>query len=381
MIQKIKYISYYDTADNKSENRNYVLAATNKMDYIITALNHLGIDVKIVSASGTNNKNIYGKKTVTLKNNCILELPFTLGQGNIFRRVFSRFLIHLQLLHELIFRSLPTDTVLVYHSLGYINTILLAKKLCKFKLILEVEEIYGDVIGDDAIIQKELNFFKLADSYIFPTSMLNDRVNVANKPHVIIHGTYDVAPKFEPLWQDDKIHSVYAGTFDPRKGGAAAAAAAEFLPGGYHLHIIGFGSEKDKADLLDAIDVVNKKASCTVTFDGLLSGDDYLQFLQSCHIGLSLQNPEAQFNATSFPSKVLSYMANGLRVVSIQIPALESSDVADLLYFYQEDTPRAIAKAILAVDLKDGYESRETIKKLDEKFCFEINELLQFEGM
>lgn len=377
MTRNIKYISYYDIAENKLENRNYVLAATNKMDYIISALNHLGIHVEIVSASGTHNKTICHKKQIKLGENCNLKLPFALGYGNVFRRVLGRMLIHLQILFELVVCTSPDECVVVYHSLGYIKTIALAKKLRKFKLILEVEEIYGDVIGDDTVVQKELKFFKLADAYIFPTAMLNNQINLTNKPHVIVHGTYGVAPKFEPLWQDDKIHCVYAGTFDPRKGGAAAVAAAEFLSGNYHLHIIGFGSEKDKIELLNTITTISKKTDCKITFDGLLSGDEYLQFLQSCHIGLSLQNPAAKFNNTSFPSKVLSYMANGLRVVSIQIPALETSDVADLLYFYQEDSPQAIAKAILAVDLEDGYESRETIKELDDKFREEISKLLE----
>ena len=34
-MKKIFYLGYYDTPDNKAENRNIVLAATNKMTYII----------------------------------------------------------------------------------------------------------------------------------------------------------------------------------------------------------------------------------------------------------------------------------------------------------------------------------------------------------
>lgn len=33
-MKRIKYIAYYDTIANKDEERGYVLAATNKIDYI-----------------------------------------------------------------------------------------------------------------------------------------------------------------------------------------------------------------------------------------------------------------------------------------------------------------------------------------------------------
>ena len=54
-MKKLHYIGYYDMPENKTENRNYVLAATNKMTYICSALNRAGWDVEIVSASGTKN--------------------------------------------------------------------------------------------------------------------------------------------------------------------------------------------------------------------------------------------------------------------------------------------------------------------------------------
>lgn len=39
--------------------------------------------------------------------------------------------------------------VMVYHSLGYMSLVKRLKKLKGFKLIIEAEEIYGDVIGDE----------------------------------------------------------------------------------------------------------------------------------------------------------------------------------------------------------------------------------------
>ena len=99
----------------------------------------------------------------------------------------------------------------------------------------------------------------------------------------------------------------------------------------------------------------------------MLSGEDYIRFIQSCDIGLSTQNPDAAFNATSFPSKILSYMANGLRVVSIRIPAIERSAVGNEVMFYNEQTPE--------VEL-GGRDSKAVIEQLDLKFKEELARLI-----
>ena len=62
----MKYLVYYDTPANKKENRNYVLAATNKIDYICTALNRIGESVALISASESLGRKCCRGKTVSL---------------------------------------------------------------------------------------------------------------------------------------------------------------------------------------------------------------------------------------------------------------------------------------------------------------------------
>ena len=251
-------------------------------------------------------------------------------------------------------------------------------KLKKFNVMLEVEEIYQDVKSlGKRNNKREYRDFKDADMYIFPTKLLNDKINLKNKPYAIIHGTYQVEKDRGVSFNDKKIHVVYAGTFDPHKGGAiAAVGSTEFLSENYHVHIIGFGSDKDTEYIRKVIDNTNKKSKATVTYDGLLSGEEYIQFLQKCQIGLSTQNPEAKFNDTSFPSKILSYMANGLRVVTVRIPAIEASDIGNDVYYYDKQEPEEIAKVIMSIDFNDGYDGRSKIKNLDKKFSMELKTLL-----
>ena len=182
----------------------------------------------------------------------------------------------------------------------------------------------------------------------------------------------------DSIFNDDLVHVVYAGTFDLRKGGGqAAVTAAEYLNDKYHLHILGFGSEEQILEIKDLIKIVSEKSQCKLSYDGLKIGNDYINFIKSCHIGLSTQNPNATFNETSFPSKILSYMSNGLRVVSIKIPVIENSRVGKYLTYYERQTPEEIANAIMSVNINDDYSARKIIEELDSSFFVQLKKLLR----
>lgn len=375
-MKKIFYLGYYNLPDSGT---NFVLAAVNKMNYICEALENNGYNTEIVSASGAVEKKFCKSKKVKLTDKTTLKLFSSLPRLNRIVSVIDRVILKTKLFLYMIKNTNKDSTVMVYHSLGYMSLVKRLKKLKGFKLIIEAEEIYGDVIGNEKTSQKEYEFFKIADGFIFPTELLSEKVNTEKKPEVIIYGTYHIEKEMPKIFSDGKIHCVYAGTFDPRKGGAIASAeSAMFLDENYHVHILGFGNEKEKAEMLNTIDSISKKSKAKITYDGLLSGEEYIKFIQSCDIGLSTQNPNGKYNDTSFPSKILSYMANGLRVVSIRIPAIEKSAVGKFMYYYDEQTPENIAKAIKSIDFSEEYDSRKAIGMLDKDFICDLKKMLSF---
>ena len=114
-----------------------------------------------------------------------------------------------------------------------------------------------------------------------------------------------------------------------------------------------------------------------MTYDGCFSGREYIEFIQHCDIGLCTQDPNAAFNATSFPSKILSYMSNGISVVSAKVPVVVDSPVGDLITYYDVQTPEEIAKAILKVNLeRRGCKERARIKELDKSFQEGVKSML-----
>lgn len=377
----MKYISFFSTESDQDLCLSTSPAGINKSTYVAKLLHETGHSVEIISPAWSKcGRWKYWKAfDKTLDDGIVVHQLATFGTP-------VRWLIPLQWVYSLVqlffyllFHVRTMETILVYHSYYLILPILLVRRIKKLRLILELEEIYQDVLHLPLMIRcLERKITRDADGYILSTKKLADKVNHEKHPMVVINGTYAEELNIgEKVLAKNKIHCVYAGTLDPTKGGLAAVSASMFLPEKYHVHILGFGTDKDREILLKEIQKVQAACKCTVTFDGLMRGEEYIRFLQSCQIGLCTQIPDAKYADTSFPSKILVYMANGLRVVAVRIPAVEQSDVADLITFYDKQTPEEIAKAICSVDLSVPYDSRGRLHTLHEQTKQALNEMLE----
>ena len=70
-------------------------------------------------------------------------------------------------------------------------------------------------------------------------------------------------------------------------------------------------------------------------------------------------------------------MANGLRVVSIRIPVVETSAIGEDVFYYEDQNPEKIANTIESIIIDDKYDSRIKIAQLAMKFENDIKELLE----
>ncbi|MBQ5329790.1 MAG: hypothetical protein J6F31_00925 [Oscillospiraceae bacterium] len=364
----IYYITFGTHPELYDYNLQYSPAANQKSDYIIDLLDRMNKPYHVISLSRTGNKEHiwYPQKSINCGKNGTYTVWGMIGKPFKMMGGIQRIIRNIQLLSFLM-SCKKEDTIIVYHSLLISKTVSKAKKIIGFKLVMELEEIYQDVVDCSKRDAKaELDVINIADKYILSTSMLEKKIN-PEKKRIVINGTYRVQPKLEEPFSEDKIHCVYAGTFDPTKGGLAAVDAAEFLSSDFHMHLLGFGSQKQVDELKSRMAEVQKKTECTISFDGLKSGEEYIRYLQKCHIGLCTQIPDAQYTETSFPSKVLVYLANGLRVLSIRIPTITQSHIGDLLYYYDNQSPIEIAKEIEKIDCSKPYDSRSRLKELDKR--------------
>ena len=374
--RSIKCLVHYDLPD-RGEARVCHPAAYTKSNYLLHCFRRLDLDIHILSASMTKGPTSVGGRVERIDERTVLELLPCEGRHGHLRNGFTRLFFQLRLLSRLKKLVQNGDTLWVYHSVGLMWAVTRLKRCRKFRLILEMEELYGDAWQSPRISRREVRYARLADAYIFPSEELNRRVNSCGKPYVMTHGTYWLSHSECRPASDGTVHVVYAGTLEPLKGGVYAAIdAAKYLPRNYHVHILGTGTDEHLRGMRERLDAVSAVSACKLTYDGVLYDTAYTDFLHACHIGLSTQDPSGVFNATSFPSKVLSYMASGLRVVSARIPVVESSLVGDYLYYYDEQTPDSIAAAIQRVDLTDGYDGKAVLRRLDQDFLGNLKEII-----
>ena len=366
-MSNIKIIAFYSKDNNRGPS---FLAASNKLDYIIKCFSLLGHSVEVLSLSTiSNTSKCLTEKKVQLNESVVIKYPKAFPVNNIMQRFFRK-AVNKGIINNFLKKNIDNgDLIYIYHS--EVDHLLLKRivKKKRAKIILEIEEIYGDVSNNKKLVNNEIRFFNFADAYVFPTILLNNKINHSNKPYIIIHGTYDVPKRSVDKFDDGKIHCVYAGTFDVRKGGALAALnSIPFLKDNYCIHILGFGNKSDTNTVINRIQDLNKTYGANAVFEGLKTGDEFLSFIQKCQIGLSTQNPCGEYNDTSFPSKVLSYMANGLIVVSVRIPVVETSDVSKCVVFAKSNSGKDIADAIMRVDLSGNPDCQRLIADLNDLF-------------
>lgn len=369
---------YFGGFDHITNRRKVNMAGCNKFRYISHLLSSRGIPVEILSSSATAAQKLPAQKEQVEEGVVAYYLPAAPRNKNKILRAIQYMKLRVRIFMMLLKLTKRGEPMLMYHADGFYGTVRLAKWIKRFKLILEVEELYS-VINHrtEKARKREMRFIHKADGYLYVSQLLAEICNTKHKPYAISHGVYGAERQLCVPADDGKIHLMYSGTFHPVKDGPwSAVRAAAFLPNKYRMHILGATSPRQLARLQKMIDDLADPLKCEVTYDGVWHGEDFARALQSCHIGLSTRNPMGEYNNTSFPSKILTYLANGLRVVSVRVPAIERSNVNELLTYYDKHEPEEIAKAILSVDIEAPYDSRAEIRKLEDRFALELTEMI-----
>lgn len=373
----IRYFSYHGINEGV-QLRDNSPAADTKIDYIIEVLNRIGYVVEHVSPAPSSSGR-YLPKHVTYKGANTFRWFASFGVSSVLSRIINRWFIEIQFFLWCLFNLKNDEQIIVYHSLGYDSIFVMLKRIKKIRIIGDIEEIYQDVSKQKPSQERnEYRFIEACDRFMFPNTILNERLNKGNKPHLVCHGIYKVS-YYEPVsFNDERIHVLYAGTYDPNKGGVLASIrAAQYLDDKYHLHVTGFGSEVLEAGVKAEINRVQSLTKCLITFHGFLDDKEFCDLMHHCSIGLCTQNPDSLLNLTSFPSKILNYIANGLVVISGKNRAITESKVADIIYYYDEQSPECIATCINEIKNARSKEGYKRLITLDSEFMISMRHLLK----
>lgn len=379
MKKKIKYVGFYDIYNGT---RVHNLAAVNKMNYIADTLVEVGYDVDIISASWIiDDKDISYTSGTTNKINKHKKVIYgpSWGGSTKISRTLKIILQLFWLFNYLIFNTKKDESILVYHVQWVAIPIFFAKILKRFRVILEVEEIYNKVWQTPKFLEYSENLLlKNADSYIFVSQLLENLMQTSKKS-TILYGSYlDIKEERKVFEDNNNISLIYAGSIDSTKAGAFNAVdIMKFLPTGYKLYIMGHGKSSDIENLKNKINKLNRNSEREVCrYVGVKQGIEYSMFLNSCQIALNPQNTGEYMN-TAFPSKIISYLSHNLRVVTSNIDSIYNSDFQDTLYFAKDESAIEFAKVIRQIDIKNDYDSKQKINELHKLFKRSIKNLIE----
>lgn len=377
--KRIKYFCHYACMDVYRQRKGSPAADT-KIDYVVEVLNSLGYAVDIISYAPISIKGGYYRGYKERKGVNTIRYFACFGRSsNIFNKIYNRFLFHFAFFIWCLFNIKRKEQIIVYHSLNYDMLFIKLKKILGFTLIGDVEEIYQDVHPTTKTKAKhEYDFFDICDKYMFPNTILNEKLNPKCRPHLVIHGIYKINKNNVDEFNDGLIHILYAGTYDPVKGGAIASIEmSRFLSEKYHLHITGFGTDDQMDDLLRRIDKLQHNITCKLSFHGYLNDREFSELMSKCCIGLCTQDPTSKLNLTSFPSKILNYMSHGLVVLSGRNRAIEESKVGDLVFYYNVQEAKSMADSIMRIKQFSQQEIRDRLVKLDIELHSELQNFLK----
>lgn len=361
------YFGYYKTEHiEKFYPSGSMNAISFKMGYVLRLLNRIGVPVNVISSYISVKKGFYPFLKVDVNDKQSISFLPSVKFDGIFSKVTGLFRI-LTAFFYLLFKIKQNDTVMVYHTPTYAKTILLLKKLKKFKMILEVEEVFCEnekLKNREKIKELEMKVFDEAESYIVVNDLIFDKYLNRDKKHMVLYGVYDNVFKETKRKDDGKIHILFSGSIDRVRGAFLAVETAKYLTEDYIMHMSGFGRDDELERILKKIEESNKENNCKIIMHGQLNENELDELALSCHVGLNLQDINNPFEAVSYPSKITFYMKNDLSVVSTKMSSVLASKLAENLYF-TDMHPKAIAQTIKEMKITEFKSSKQVIKSLD----------------
>lgn len=215
------------------------------------------------------------------------------------------------------------DKIIIYHSEGFYYYTLIFKIFRK-KTILQVNEIYSNVSQNKFrlfIEKRHINTFKkliVSNFYL--------KFNWFCNKEVFVRGGYFRKTSVSIEQCRNEFSYIYAGSIDEFKMGnySILLKLINSIPQDLQLYLCLVTTD----DIFQKIiHDVNKKANIYLFRD--IPDKDLQKFYLKCKYGLVLQDSTKPLNLTSFPSKIFSYLNNGLIPIAQRHGQFLNSEIND----------------------------------------------------
>ena len=201
-----------------------------------------------------------------------------------------------------------------------------------------------DMLGGSRFSKRLANFvIRHCTHYVLLTEAMNDYLNKAHKPYVVLEGQSDIAMKAKKPSLAEKITPrvcLYAG-------GVSREYGLQELTEGFlladlpntQLHIYGPG---------DYVKELKAMKDPRVFYGGMLLSSEIVEKERQATLLVNPRPTDAEYVKYSFPSKTMEYMASGTPVLTTVLPGMpkEYYPYVDLI---REETAQGVAKALREV--------------------------------
>lgn len=330
------------------------ISAKPVVDFLIAGMHEHTLQTTILSPQGIESDEVRWASASHRQEESNILYPPSLGGRNKVAKIINMGLSWMWLFALLGRNTKRGETILVYHSMNYLIPISLLRHFKKLRVVLYIGEFYQTLYPMSPIKRRmETRYIKRADAYVFVTHLLIEQVKALRKDsfdHVTLYGPYMREILSHQDIESIIIRLLYVGKISKDKGIERTIELANYLNDQFEIRIIGYCESYDEEILMSKISESNRTNTCKIIFDGVKHGAEYTEYVQSCELGLVLQNMDASFNANSFPSKILSFISNGLEVLAPNIPTIATSPFASSLYLYHDESAQEIAKIVKGID-------------------------------
>ena len=217
--------------------------------------------------------------------------------------------------------------IIIVYSLiyPYIKAVIDAKR--KYKkvhvccIVLDLPEFFGERNSKLFSIflnpQKVYSIIDEIDSFVLLTSQMKDRLNVRNRPWMLMEGIYENR-KYN--YKNEKSKAIlYSGKLDNRFGIKELLFAFMKIDiKDVQLWICGIGSERK------IVEECMKKDS-RIKYFGFVDQQKVFEMQRKALLLVNPRKPEGEYTKYSFPSKTMEYMASGTPVVMYDLPCIPVS--------------------------------------------------------
>lgn len=253
------------------------------------------------------------------------------------------------LLAKLIRRH-PGLCVLVYNRAYHYLPALLLARLLGVRVYLDLEDGYI-VEGRGGIRHLKNTVTRRLFRWFCPHGSMVANIGLAGQldqpPAMVCHGIASATLAPCQDWNSGRLQVLFSGTLLEEVGCNLLLAAVDILRRQnpdlvQKMHVVVTG----KGPFAEAFRSLAKQAPEWLSFGESVRRTDYLNVLNSSHVGLSLRMSAYEMGATTFPSKVVEYAEHGLLVLTTRASDVPMLFGEDALYL-EEESAQALA-ALLA---------------------------------